>query len=168
MFFVFRLLNWIDQYTICENQSNGWKVTQGGFFSRKFPGCSPRMNFENFFSFQVFRLVELNRSVYCLWKSVHSLDSYFGGIFFTRKINGCSPSVKFGFFCYFHFFQLVNLNWSVCWLEKSVKRLKSYLRGIFNENVPFAPLEWNFDYFILLPLLRWIDQYTVCESRLNE
>jgi hypothetical protein len=32
----FTLLNWIDQYTICENQSNGWKVLRRVIFLENF------------------------------------------------------------------------------------------------------------------------------------
>jgi hypothetical protein len=101
---LFPLLRWIDQYTVCENQLNGWQVIWG-YFSLKFPSCSVEWILEKFWSFYVFPFVELNRSVYCLWKSVHWLKSYFGGIF-HRKIARRSPCVKFGTFWLSHIFRL--------------------------------------------------------------
>jgi hypothetical protein len=48
---------------------------------------------------------------------------------------------------------------------------KVHIQGIFLVwKFPVAPLEWNFqnlDVSVLFYLLSWIDQYTICESRLK-
>jgi hypothetical protein len=82
VFVVLCLLNWFDQYTITQNQSNGWNVIQRVYL-RKILGCSPNVTFETFLVIPLFPLVDLNWSVCWLWKSVEWLKSYSRG-FFTK------------------------------------------------------------------------------------
>lgn len=151
VFVVFPFLSWIDQYTIRANRSNGWKVIQVVLFHENSTTATLKWNPENFSSFYVFQLVELNRSVNCLWESAHWLKSYFGG-HYSLKFPSCSPSVKFEtFFIIPHF--------SACEPESIGRMGEKLLLGVFlHENSALAPLKWNyeFDGFIMCPLLKWI------------
>jgi hypothetical protein len=83
-----------------------------GDFSLKFPDCSPNTNFEKFWRRFVFPLVELDRSVYCLWKSVHWLKSYFGG-FVHKKFSVAPLAWNLELSGLSHLSPLVDLNRSV-------------------------------------------------------
>jgi hypothetical protein len=76
---LFPLLRWMDQYAVCENQSNGWKVIQEGIFHGNFPVAPLKWNLESFWCSHVFALVELNLAVHCWWESVEQLKSYSTG-----------------------------------------------------------------------------------------
>jgi hypothetical protein len=101
-------------------------------FSRKLPGCSPKTNFENFCSFHAFPLVELNRSVCLLWKSVHWLKGYFWG-YFSQKIPWSLPSVKFGTFLIIPLFSASGSESIGMLIVKIGRTVKKLFKGIFTK-----------------------------------
>ena len=116
VFELFRLLSWIDRYTICKNRLNGWKVIEGGIFSWKFPGCSPRVKFETFLMFLYFSACQAKSIGILIMKIGWTVKKLLLGVNFFEKFPGCSPGIKFSLFWCFYFVSLVKLNRSVCYL----------------------------------------------------
>jgi hypothetical protein len=60
----------------------------------KIPQLLPKNVIWRFMRFSLFLVVKVSRSVYCLWKSVERLMSYFCSIF-LGKFAGGSPRMNF-------------------------------------------------------------------------
>ena len=135
----------------------GWtvkKLSLGVFFSWKFPWCSPKMKFWVFWCFSFVPLIQLNRLVYYLWKSVQGLKIYWRGYFFGNSPIAPLKWNSENFWCS-HMFTLVELNWSVYCTWESVERVKSYSTGCFGLKSPLGaffqkkcPLEWILGNFV--------------------
>jgi hypothetical protein len=140
-----------------------------GSFFMKIPRGLPGNEILSFWCFSFVPLVELNRLVCYLWKSVERLKSYFWGIFSWK-----SPDVPLGRNC-----EVFDVSISSPCAAESIDILhekigwtvnRLLLRVVFSWKFPGAPLKWNSEFFDVLAqfrLLSWIDWYTTCENRLN-
>jgi hypothetical protein len=158
-------LNWIDQYTICDNWLNGWKIIQGDIFWRKFSSCYSKTNFEIFFKFSCFFHLSswIDWYIVCgnqfiRWKVVSE------GIF-SQKFPGRSLEWNVELFNFSTFLacQPELIGMMIVIIGQTVKCFE----GGVHKSSTCSP-EWNFenfDAFILFPLSWWIDQYTICENR---
>jgi hypothetical protein len=121
-------------------------------------------------SFCMFPLAELNRSVYCLWKSVHWLKSYFVG-YFHKKYPLLFPLREIWNFLNIWIFSPCQPEWIGMLIVKIGRTVKkSFKRGVSDKTCSLAPVEWNrqkFDDFILFPLYCWIDEFNTSENRSN-
>ena len=112
------------------------------------------MKFWVFWCFSFVPLMELNRLVCYLWKSVQGLKIYWRGYFFGNSPIAPLKWNSENFWCS-HMFMLVELNWSVYCKWESVERVKSYSTVCFGLKSPLGaffqkkcPLEWILGNFV--------------------